>query len=178
LALAKTKDKRSLKPLIANLENRDVKIVETTMKALGILRDPAAVEPLRLKLNNHEPLIRKAAAEVLSELGETQWQSCVKGEERDTVRLAKKGLPAAIKALIERLKSPLWGERKAAAETLIKIASEPHDGFRNFWNEIQTLINEPHTDSHHDEYRSSDCSYNEHTDRGIGLNAPKFIKSN
>jgi HEAT repeat protein len=176
LALAKTGDKRAVKPLIANLENTNVKIVEATIKALSILKDAKVVEPLRLKLNIHEPMVRKAAAEALSELGETQWQSCVKGEERDIVRLAKKGLPGAIKVLIERLKSPSWGERKAAAEVLIKIASEPPDGFRNFWNEIQTLINEPHTDSHYDEYRSTDCSYNEHTDRGIGLSAPKFLK--
>lgn len=176
LALAKTGDKRAVKPLLANLENTNVKIVEATMKALGILKDAKAVEPLRLKLNIHEPLVRKAAAEALSELGETQWQSCVKGEERDTVRLAEKGLPAAIQALIAELSSPNWGLRKAAAGSLIKIASKPPDGFRNFWNEIQTLINEPHTDSHHDEYRSTDCSYSEHTDRGIGLSAPKFLK--
>lgn len=74
-----------------------------SVKGLGKLGNPAAIEPLKKYLSNISRPLRKAAAQALSPLGEPLWETIIKGDERDFKRLANSGHAFAWKVLVEAI---------------------------------------------------------------------------
>lgn len=117
---------------------------------------------------------RKMVADVLARLGKTKWQKEVQGDDDDYERLARKNHPEALKHLVYQLQGGKY-DRFKAAETLIRLASNPHPEavIISELSKIHALITAPHQDTHSDgSSRSSDCCHSDHTDSGIGLKFP------
>lgn len=171
-ALAKSGRPESYDLLIRALES-DPDEPQTVMEALGVLGDRRAVPALRDALASQDTRYPKAAAKTLAQLGEAQWQACLRPNRIETLScLAQNGLQRATRLLIGELNS-YRSVRVEAARALIKLATAPDKELKNAWSEVFRLINQPHTDTHSDDHRSSDCTHSDHTDVGIGLSFPE-----
>ncbi len=106
-----------------------------SIKGLGKLGNPSAIEPLKKYLSNISRPLRKAAAQALSPLGEPLWETIIKGDEKDFERLANSGNAFALSLLIEfinayeKLGANIYGnetypnERELAIGSLISITN-------------------------------------------------------
>ena len=141
---------------------------------LGEIGDARAIPALIDVLGVSDEAERRAAAKALARLGEPVWSSMIKGRDTDWARLFVCDDPRAASALIRALGHPLWAIRWRAAEALLVLAKRAPQHLADRWTEVLLKVRAPHHDSHSDTgYKSSDCEYSDHSDRGIGLDFPE-----
>jgi HEAT repeat protein len=124
--------KPAVKPLIADLKNKDPLVRSNATQALGELKDPSAVEPLINVLNDKEPLIQRQAIKALRKindprvvepiiavLNDKKKEAYVRMTAADT--LGRLGDPAVIQALVVALNDKHWNVRSHAARALGRL---------------------------------------------------------
>ncbi|HQG93438.1 MAG TPA: HEAT repeat domain-containing protein [Acidobacteriota bacterium] len=95
---------RAVELLIMALEDEDPILRKLAVVTLGILRDTNAVLPLIKALGDQYFEIRKAAAEALDLLGESQWKPIITGEmSKELEGLIKSKDPRAVVPISERI---------------------------------------------------------------------------
>lgn len=159
---------RWVKPLIQAFEfYSDKNTKQLVAKALVILKDPRAVEPLIKALGADEDF-RRAMTDALNELGESKWKEIIKGDAEDFSRLVESKDSHTEEILINAIAGwNEWNTRKEAAISLITFAKN-HPDKNILSRDIVLRIVQPHEDSHL--VRPSDCSSDHfHSDYGIGI---------
>ena len=168
-ALGDLGDARAVEPLIRAMGGEERNLCVAATGALAKLGDARAVEPL---IRAMEGPAGSTAAEALGALGDRRavepllrrlsWHAAVRA-------LGKLGDPRAIRPLIEKLHADSGDTRRAAAESLARLASVCPGGFeKHMWSTIGQLARQPHTD------KSWSGCFGEsgHNDSGIGLPFP------
>ena len=124
-ALGQIGDARAVEPLIAALKDSDWWLRRAAAEALKQIGDARAVEPLIAALKDSDSGVRRPAAEALDKMGWRPGQDesgpaywIAKGEWDECIKI---GAPA-VEPLIAALKDSDSDVRRAAAETLGKIA--------------------------------------------------------
>jgi hypothetical protein len=135
---------RSPGPLVAALDNRDGRIREAAVTALGRLGDQRATEPLLNALHDEDPFVRAAAVEALPRVlrPETALPPLIGtlGDDEQLVRaraaeaLGQLGAPGAVEPLLALLRREAPGSwpQRAAATALERLgAGEARAGRRS-----------------------------------------------
>lgn len=130
--ISKRLGKPAVKPLIADLKDKDPLVRSHAVRALGAINDPRAVEPLVAVLNDKDPLIQRQAIEALGKIGDPRAAQplivVLNDEDREShVRmsaaevLGQIGESSAVEPLVAALNDKHWDVRSHAAEALGRI---------------------------------------------------------
>lgn len=124
--------KPAVKPLIADLKDKNPIVRRHAVQALGVIKDPRAVEPLVAVLNDKDPLIQRQAIKALGRIKDPRAVDplTVVLKDKDVesyVRMSAAealgwfGESSAVEPLVAALSDANWDVRSHAAEALGKI---------------------------------------------------------
>ncbi len=124
--------KPAVKPLIADLKDREPMVRSHAAQALGELKDPRAVEPLIAVLNDEDPLIQRQAVKALRKISDPRAVDPIISVLNDKSRKSYVRMTAAealgrfggsdgVESLIAALSDEHWDVRSHAAKALGRI---------------------------------------------------------
>ena len=124
--------KPAVKPLIADLKDKDPLVRSQAVQALGVIGDPRAVEPLVRVLNDKDPLIQRQAIKALGRIKDRRSVGpliivLLNSDRKPYVRMSAAevlgmiGDDRAVDSLIAALHDDHWEVRAHAAEALGRI---------------------------------------------------------
>jgi HEAT repeat protein len=162
--------------LIVALQTGPTQVQLKAAESLAQIGDPRGIEALGAALRDYDKYVRKDAVTLLDTLG---WQPdetvtgaayWVTKEEWDKCVLIG---AAAIEPLIDELAHEDWHNRKGAAAALVEIWRSGELGAAE--RKLLLAKRDTITEAHDDGYSRSRCgdeSYDDHVDRGIGVDFP------
>ena len=124
--------KPAVRPLIADLKDKDPLVRSNAVQALGAIKDPRAVEPLIMVLYDKVPLIQRQAVKALGRINDLRAvepliEVLESREKKPHVRmsaaeaLGRMDDSRAVEPLVAALNDPYWDVRGHAAEALGRI---------------------------------------------------------